>query len=88
MVKVLVYQFQKIFVHIYTRLSTKSGFEPYNFSFYIFFFTILLIFFIDIKNFIIRYIFFLVGKLFPKPAILKGFFIYFTNFLENFLVSR
>ena len=77
MFKVFIHQFQKIFTYIYTW-----GVKPYAFSFSIFL-TVLLIFFINI----IRYIFFLIGKLFPKTAIFKGVHIYLTILLEYFLVG-
>ena len=62
-------------------LQKRRGLNHIIFLFY-FFFTVLLIFF----N-IIRYIFFFVGKLFPKTAIFKGILLYLTTFLEYFLVS-
>ena len=81
MFKVLINQLKKqTFTFIYTSLSTKKGGKLYNFSFSIL--LTVLIFFINI----IRYIFFLIGRLFSKTAIFKGIHIYLTNLMKYFLV--
>ena len=81
MFKVLI-NFQKYLPTIILANLQKVGGKPYNFSFSIFL-TVFLIFFIKI----VRYIFFLIGKLFPKTAIFKGIHIYLTSLLEHFLVG-
>ena len=63
------------------------GVKQYDFPISIFF-TILRIFLISIQILFIAYFFFIVCKLFPKSAILKGFLIYFTIILDYFLVSK
>ena len=83
MFKVLVYQFQKIFTNILHASLQKVGLNHIIFLFLLFFFTVLLIVFINI----IKYIFFLVSKLFPKTAIFKDILIYLTTLLEYFLVG-
>ena len=84
MFKVLIYQFQK-YLPTFILASLQKGGVLNNiiFSFSIFLIILLIFFFINF----IRYIFILIGKLFPKTAIFKGILIYLTTFFEYFLVS-
>ena len=93
LVKVFIYQFKKIFSYIYINKFTKKGVEPYNFPFSIFttiYLITIRIFFFHIQFMIIIiiiiHIMLKISKLFFEPALLKGFNVHFTTFIENFLV--
>ena len=82
MFKVLIYHFQKYLPTLILANIQKGGLNHMIFLFILLCPYFLFFFFINI----IRYIFFLIGKLIPKSAIFKSIHIYLTTLLDYFLV--
>ena len=88
LVKVFIYQFQKIFSYVYINKFTKRGVDHITLLYSIFSTNFLIItlriFFIHMQIILISHFWLLISKLFSKSATLKGFNIHFISIMEDF----